>query len=417
MHRSRALGNPLVRVFDHDDGPVHEHPHRKDQAEHDNVRHAHTHQRKESETQQERGWNRETDKQRRPRSQCRKHHDHHQRHRRQHRAFKLAHHGADDAALVIRCADLHDGAQFFRPARLGFGDRFANQRRGVDEVETFALDDLKRHGAFAVEPCGALAILKGEIDLGQIAKGHNAVAIGFDRKAVHIIRPVKGRRDLDRKRALFGLDLARRDEKVVVLHNVDQFAGRHVVGFKAQRVDDHFEHLVAVARNSGLKHRVHAFQIVLQILCYARHGAFRHRTGEVHNDDRKLREVDFIDGILLGPVWKIGLCFVHRVTNIGHDRRLVPAEFKLQRDARVIFRRRGGHFLEPVEIGKFGLHGFDKQGFGIRGRNAGELDRNEQRRNFDIRLAFLGKRHIGKAAHKERQHDKGKDHAGAFSGP
>ena len=51
---------------------------------------------------------------------------------------------------------------------------------------------------------------------------------------------------------LRGLDLAGCDQLIVVLKRVDQFSGRDVVGFEAQGVDHHFEHLVAVPRERGL---------------------------------------------------------------------------------------------------------------------------------------------------------------------
>jgi hypothetical protein len=79
--------------------------------------------------------------------------------------------------------------------------RFRAPGRRVDDVEALALDHLQRDRVLAVEARGALAVLEGQVDLGQIAQRHHPVAIGLDRQVIDVARLVEGGRDLDREGA------------------------------------------------------------------------------------------------------------------------------------------------------------------------------------------------------------------------
>ena len=347
-------------------------------------------------------------------ARMRKNHDHHKGDGGEHRALKLLHHAIDDAGLVVGRADLHSRPQPVRPLRSFFLDDVLDPCRGVDQVVALALDDLQSNGLLAVEPCRAGAILEGQIDLREIAECDDPVAVLLYGQVVDVARFVEGRWNLDREGALRGLDLASRDQLVVVLDRIDELSGRDVVGFEAQGVDQNFEHFVPPAGNARLEDRVHCFKLVLQVLGDAHHRAFRHGAGQVHDDDRELRKVDLLQRVLLGPHGKVGLRLAHGITHIRENLGLVPTELELQRDACVIFCRRGGHGFQAVKIGQLGLHRFDEQGFAVFRRDARERDRDEQRRNFDIRLAFLGQRGIGKGAHDEAEQDKGQHHPRAL---
>ena len=145
--------------------------------------------------------------------------------------------------------------------------------------------------------------------------------------------------------------------------------------------------------------------------------AFRHVTGQVHDDDWKFREVDLVHRIAVGPHREIRFGVVHRVAHVRHDFRLVPAELELQRHTGIAFGGSGGHGFQPVNVGQLGLHRAHQKLFGIRGGNAGEGDRNEQCRNFNIRLSFFWQANIGNRAGQNRQDHERYDHTGPFRGP
>ena len=412
VHRAGALIDPLVGIFDHHDSPIDQHADSKDQPEHDHVRDGDAHHRQHRKAQQERCGDRESDQQGRANAQCGQHHDHHQRNGGQHRSLKLTYHGADDARLVVRRADLDHRLQFIGPAFAGLGHRFTHQIGRVDDVETLALDHLQRDGCFAVEPRGAGAILEGQVDRGQLTQQDLSITVGLDRQPVDIARLVKRRRDLDRETATLGGDFARRDQLVVVTHHIDQFAGGDVVGFQAQRVDDDLHHLLAAARDAGLQHGLETLQTILQLLGKLGHHAFGYVAGEVHDNDREFREIDLVDHVFLGACRKFGLGGVHRVADVGHGLGLVPAKLEFQSNTGVIFGRRAGHLVQPVEIAQLGLHDLDQQFLAVLGGNPREGDRHEERRDIDIRLAFLGQADIGHAPRQQREHHEGDDHPG-----
>ncbi len=417
LHGARAFRDALVGIFHDDDRPVDQHADGQDQAEHHDVRHRNAHQCEEGEAQKERCRDGEAHEESRPRAERREHHDHHQRDGGQDRSLELADHGCHLPRLIVRGAKRHHGAQFGRPGGLGGGNLVLHQRHGVDDVEALALDHLQGDRRLSVEARGRGAVLEGQVDRGQIAQCHHPVAIHLHGQVIDVARIVEGGRDLDGEGAGFGLDLARRDELVVVAHDIDQLARRDVVAFKPQGIDHHFQHLVAIAGNACLEDRVEPFEAVLQVLGDLHHRALGHGARHVDDDDRKLGEVDLVDRILLGAAGELRLRVRHRVAHIGHDLGLVPAELELQHHARIAFGGGRGHSVEPVQIDQLGLHRLDQQRLGILGRDAGEGDRDEEGGDLDVGLALLGKGDVAERADRERERDEGQDHAGAFGRP
>ena len=118
---------------------------------------------------------------------------------------------------------------------------------GADQVEAAPFDNLHGHGFFAVVARSPGPILERQTNVGQIAKGHDTVAIHLHRQAVDVALVIKAGRDLDRKRAIGRFNFTRRDQLVVVDHNLDQLCRSDVIGLKPQRIDDHLDHLVALA--------------------------------------------------------------------------------------------------------------------------------------------------------------------------
>ena len=141
--------------------------------------------------------------------------------------------------------------QLGRPVFAGFIHDATHLGGGADQVEAFALHDLQRHGGVAVEARRALAILKGQADGRQIAQGHHTVVVHLDRQVIDVLQLVERGGDLNGGRARGRLDVTRRDQLIVVLHDRDQLARGDVIGFQFQRVDFDLDHLVAIASQRG----------------------------------------------------------------------------------------------------------------------------------------------------------------------
>ena len=144
MHRANTLLDAFVGVFDNHNRAIHQHPHRKDQAKHHDVRNADSHEREERETQQERRRNCKPDQQRRPRTKCGQDHDHNECYSGQNRAFELLHHRIHLTRLVVRRACVDSGLKLWRPGGFGVLNGGFDQFNRVDQVEPFALYNLQR---------------------------------------------------------------------------------------------------------------------------------------------------------------------------------------------------------------------------------------------------------------------------------
>ena len=198
-----------------------------------------------------------------------------------------------------------------------------------------------------------------------------------------------------------GFDLACGNQQVVVGHDANQFTCGHVIGLKAQWVDHDLKHLITLACKPGLQHRINAFDAVLKVLCHAQQRAFGHLARQVDDKDGEFGKIDFVDGILVSACRKLGLGVVHGRPDISDNLGLIPAEFKLKRHACIVLGGRCGHGFQSVQIGQFGLHRFDQQGFAIFGGNTGEWNRDKDRRDFNVRFALFGQSDIGHAARQQ----------------
>ena len=417
MHRTHAFLDALVGIFHHHDGPVDEHSHGKDQAEHHDVRDGHAHHAQKHETQQERGRDREAHEQRRACAQGRENHDHHQRNGREHGALELADHGGHVAALVIGGTHIDGRAQLRGPGGALRFDFLTHKIGGVDQVEALPLHHLQGHGVDPVEPRRADPVLEGQANIGEIAQRDDPVAVGLDRQVVDIRRIVKGRRDLDREGARFGFNFPRGHQQVVIDDDIDQFARGDVVGLKPQRIDHHLQHLVPLSREPRFEHGVQPFEPVLKVLGDLHQCSFRHVPGQVHDDNREFGEVELVDRVIVGPVRELRLGLVHGGAHIGENLALVPAELELQHDDGVPFGRRSGHLVKAVKPREFRLHRLDEQLFAVLGGDPGERHRDKDRRDLDIRLALFRQAGIGVYACQQGQRDEGEDHPRPRRGP
>ena len=227
--------------------------------------------------------------------------------------------------MVVRSANIDRDLEVFWPACLSRGDGVADLSGCVDQIEPAPFDHLKRDGVGAVVARSRGLFLEGQADRRKIAQRDDAVAIGLDRQGIDVLRLVKGGGDLDGECALRGVDLAGSNQEVVLADHIDQLTRRNVIGFESQRVDFNEQHLVALAGQLGVQNRVEALDFILKFLGDTDQGAFGHLSSQVDNNHREFGEVDLVDRILVGALWKLCLGGIHRVAHIGHHAGLVPA--------------------------------------------------------------------------------------------
>ena len=91
----QAVNHFAIGIFGDNDGPVHQHPDRKDQTEQNNDIDRHAQRPKDQDRRQERPRNGQTDQKSRPPAQRPDHHHHHQKDRQDHTVLKIGQHGAD----------------------------------------------------------------------------------------------------------------------------------------------------------------------------------------------------------------------------------------------------------------------------------------------------------------------------------
>jgi hypothetical protein len=238
-----------------------------------------------------------------------------------------------------------------------------------------------------------------------------------DGEVVDILRRVEARRDLDRDRARGRLDVARRDQLVVVDDRVDQVLRRDVVGLEREGVEDDLEHLVPRAGETGLEHRRQPFQRVLHLVGEPDQRAFGRVARERHDDDREFREVDFAIDQLSAPAGKLRLGAAHGVAHIGDGGGLVPAELELEEEAGIAFGGGRGDRGQPVEVLELRFHRPHEQAFAVLRRDAGEGDRDEEAGDVDVGLALLRQADIGGRTDGQRQDHEGDDHSRPAGGP
>ncbi len=134
--------------------------------------------------------------------------------------------------------------------------------------------------------------------------------------------------DFDRKVTLCRLHFAGGHELVVVGDNGNQFLGRDIIGFEAQRVYGHFDHFIALPRELCFQDRLKPVQAVLELFGVAHERALWHGACEVYDQDRKFGKVDFIDGIAVRALRKLGLDAAHTVAHIRDHFGFVPTKLK-----------------------------------------------------------------------------------------
>ena len=276
---------------------------------------------------------------------------------------------------------------------------------------------MERDGVLAVEAGGARTVFKRQANIGEVTERDDPVPIDFDGQVVDVLLFVEGRRDFDGEGTGFGFYFTGGNQLVVVGDNGDQLACGDVVGFQAQRVDDDFDHFIAVTSECGLKDGLQAFEAVLKVFGDTQKGAFGQGARQVHDDDGEFREVEFVDGVLVGTCGELSFGLAHGVAHVGHDFCFVPAKLEFNNDEGIAFGGRAGHGFQAVEVGKLGLHRANKQFFTVFRGDARKGDRYKECRDFDVGFAFFGEARIGERPCHKRQNNKGDDHAGTARSP
>ena len=231
--------------------------------------------------------------------------------------------------MIVGGVDFNGILQLNGPKRGLFCHFLAHQIGRVDQVESFAFNNLNGDGGFTIKAGRTGAVCKGQTNIGDIAEGHNPVTIGFDRQIENVDRRIKGGGDLDRKVGIFRVNRACWDQLVVVDHDTNQLAGRHIIRFQLQRIDEHFQHLFSVPGQPGAQNRFETFNPILKILRNLQKRALWHGSRQGNDDDRKFREVKLADRISVAALGKFCLRIAHAIAYIGNDFGLIPTKFKL----------------------------------------------------------------------------------------
>ncbi len=281
-----------VGQFDGDDGPVHQHPHHKDEREeHDDI-HRQPHEIQHRHTREERTGNSQPDQQRRPQAQRIDDNDHHKDDRRDDVRLEVGQHGLDGFAFVERIADL----DAIGPIGAGALDHGAHFVHGVDDIGARAFLDFKRQCGLPVDARKACGIFKRAADRGDIGKSHDGLAARDDRQIHHILHVFDQARHLENDAPRLAFDGTGGDQLVVARDRPDQFVERQIVGLEHGGVDQHFEEFVALARHIHLEHAAQCFDLVLQVVGDRVQRSFGYRAGQDHRQDREQRRVDLGHG-------------------------------------------------------------------------------------------------------------------------
>ena len=259
-----------------------------------------------------------------------------------------------------------------------------------DQVRAFAFHNLQRHGGFTVIARCTLAVFERQADVRQLPERNNAVAIAFNRQAVNILWIIERRRNLDRISAGTDRNLARGNQAVVVVHNVQQFTCGDVIRLHLQRIDQDFQHLVTLSRDVRLQHTGNTFDLGLQILGDTQHRAFGDVTGKRNHQHREFREIHFVNRILPNVIWQRRDRRRHFITHIGQRGFTIPVQFELQRDTGITLGSRRRQTFQACYIGQNRFQRTNQQFLGIFSGNTGVGNGDKQERHRYIRLPFLG---------------------------
>ena len=293
-------------------------------------------------------------------------------------------HALDRHGFVHRHFDLNRALQWFRPlGDLGI-DNGACTFDGFDDVLAQPLGDLQGHRGLAIIACRAGGIGEGASSLGDVTQAHHAVAVHLDRKVANLDRGLERPRHADRECRGFAFDRACCDELIVALDDLQQFRCGHIVAFHLQRVDDDFQHLIAMPGQLGFQHTAIGFQCFLQVLGQFDQCALRHLAGQRDDQHGELGQIDFVDCRLFGSVGKLDLGLIDLVADIRHDGLFVPVLFKLQQDASMSQRGDAGHLFKAVDAAQLSLQRLDQQAFAVRCRNARQRHGNIEHRHVNI---------------------------------
>ncbi len=219
------------------------------------------------------------------------------------------------------------------PVGREFVDDGAHLRVVVDDVGADALGDFDGDGGMAVETRIAVRVLEGPANVGDVRKRHDTVAGNLDRQGQNVFARFEKTGYLDREAALTRIDVARRDEAVVHLHDIDEFGLRDAVGFEFRRIDHDFEQFLAVADKLGLQHGGNRLDFVLQPAGRLVECPLRHFARQRDDQHRKERRVEFAHRRLVGLARQLGARHIDFLAHVLEGLVLVEVDVELQHDA------------------------------------------------------------------------------------
>jgi hypothetical protein len=125
------------------------------------------------------------------------------------------------------------------------------------------------------------------------------------------------------------------------------------------------------------------------------------------HEDRKCRQVHFVDGRLFGVARQVALGLVDLGAHVGQRGVGIEAGFEFEQHEAAAFKGGRAHFLDVADRLELGFEGPKQQPLGILGANSALLQLHIDDRDADVRLRFLGDRHIGDESGQQQEQQRG----------
>ena len=245
-----AFGHLAVGVLGNDDGAIHQHADRQDEAVEDHEIQRQAEDREIENGEQERARYGDADQARRTQAERRHHHDHDKNDGGDDVILEVAQQRAHVVGLVLEDRDVEVGGPGLTLG-LDQGARIVDR---FDDVEAEPFADLQRDGPDPVDPREGGGVAERAAHVGEVFERDDAVAVHLDRQVEDVAGGLEQTRHLDGKAARAGIERTCRDQPVVQGDDVEEFLLRDVVALEPHRIEPDLEELVAIAADVGGQH-------------------------------------------------------------------------------------------------------------------------------------------------------------------
>ncbi len=263
-------------------------------------------------------------------------------------------------------------------------DHRADRLDGFDDVLAGPLGNLQGHGLPAVDAGEALRVLERTADVCDVAEPDHGVAVDLDRHRHDVGDVLEQARHLDREPPLAGVLGTGGHQQVAVVHDGGGFADGQAVALDLDRIDEDFDHLVAVADDLCFEDAGNPLDGVLKLVGQLDECPLGHVAGQDDQDHREQAEIDLVDGRLVGVGGKFRLGQVDPLADVVEGRIGVEAGLEFHHDAAAALVAGRAHFLDALDGPQFLLHRPDQQAFGVLGRDALVRDNDIDDRYVDV---------------------------------